>query len=672
MDSPGERRRREARDFRWRRSRLDTLSARQWRALEAICDTFAPGTDGAPRASELGVPRALIGAVAMNPREAERKQVAQLLSLWDTRLLTALGGGGLEHFSALPPERREQVLLSWCDSRLPQRRAAFQALRKGALLFYYMVPGANGGRSPVWDTIGYPGPLGKNPDAPPRALRPLAVDRDTNLECDVCVIGSGAGGGTAAGVLAAAGLDVVVLEAGAYYDEVDFDGGEFDGYGRMYMYGGGAATNDQSVGLLAGSCLGGGTTVNYTTSFRTPDDVREEWAAHGVPAFASDEYGASLDAVCERLGVNQEHNAPSSREQVLQRGLTELGWHSDFMPRNVRGCDQGENCGYCGFGCRLGAKQSTVKTWLADAQAAGARILVQTSAHHVTVEGGTATGVEARTLEGHRVTVRARAVVAACGAIHTPPLLRRSGLQNQNIGKHLRLHPATVIWGVFDEEVRPWEGTMQAIYSDEHRFLDAGYGVKYETAAIHPSLLVTFSPWRGGRDHARIMEALPNSVPIGVLLRDRDGGEVRVGRDGNPIVKYRLSDYDAGHVRQGVHGAAQILEAAGAQRIFTAHSELVAYEPGANGNREQFMRDADACGWDAGHCTYGSFHIMGSARMGGSPASSACNPRGETWEVRNLYVCDGSAFPTASGVNPMISIEAIAHMNAFALATSLT
>ncbi|MGH2979065.1 MAG: GMC family oxidoreductase N-terminal domain-containing protein, partial [Solirubrobacterales bacterium] len=608
-------------------------------------------------------------AVAMNPREAERKQVAQLLSLWDTHLLTALGGGGLSRFSKLPPERRERVLLSWCDSRLPQRRAAFQALRKGALLFYYMVPGTNG-RSPVWDQIGYAGPLGNNPDAPPKALRPLAVDRDTTLECDVCVVGSGAGGGTAAGVLAAAGLDVVVLESGDYYDDEDFDGGELEGYGRMYMDGGGAATHDQSVGLLAGSCLGGGTTVNYTTSFRTPDDVREEWASHGVPAFASEEYARSLDAVCERLGVNQEHNKPSAREEALQRGLTELGWHADFMPRNVRGCEQGKNCGYCNYGCRFGAKQSTVKTWLKDAHTAGARILVNTRAQNVVVEGGTAAGVEARTTDGHRVSVRARAVVAACGAIHTPALLRRSGLENVNIGRHLRLHPVTVIWGVFDEEVRPWEGTMQAIYSDQHRFLDDGYGVKYETAAIHPSLLVVFSPWRGGREHSRIMEALPNSVPIGVLVRDRDGGEVRVGRDGHPIVRYALSDYDIRHVRRGVEGAAEIHEAAGAQRIFSSHSREVAYRPGGSG-REQFIRSADACGWDAGHCTYGSFHIMGSARMGGSPETSACNPRGETWEVRNLYVCDASAFPTASGVNPMISIESIAHMNASAIADVL-
>ena len=646
------------------------LSRRQLRALEAICDTFAPGEDGMPSASAIGVPRALVDAVALNPREAERRQTSQLLSLWDTRLLTALAGGGLERFSALPLERRERVLLSWCDSRLPQRRAAFQALRKGVLLLYYMLPGPNGGRSEVWDAIDYAGPLGRLEDAPPKAITPLPVSAEIDLDCDVCVVGSGAGGGTAAGVLAAAGLDVIVLEEGGYYDDEDFDGGEHDGYSRLYLNGGGLASSDQSVGLVAGMCLGGGTTVNYTTSFRTPDDVRSEWAAHGVPAFASDEFEQSLDAVCARLGVNQEHNTPSSRERVMQRGLVELGWHVDAMPRNVRGCDQGENCGYCGFGCRLGAKQSTVKTWLADAYAAGTRILVKTRAERVIVEGGRARGVQARTVEGHRVTVHAQAVVAACGAVHTPALLRRSGLSNANIGKHLRLHPATVAWGVFEEQVKPWGGTMQALYSDQHRYLDGGYGVKYESAAIHPSLLVTFSPWRGARDHVRIMDGLSRSVPIGVLLRDRDGGEVKVGRDGHPFVKYALSEYDARHVRAGMDGAAQILEAAGARRIFSSQSRLVSYEPG-RANREQFMREADACGWGAGRCTFGSFHIMGSARMGGSPAGSACNPQGETWDVRDLFVCDGSAFPTASGVNPMISIEAIAHMNARALAARL-
>jgi choline dehydrogenase-like flavoprotein len=213
---------------------------------------------------------------------------------------------------------------------------------------------------------------------------------------------------------------------------------------------------------------------------------------------------------------------------------------------------------------------------------------------------------------------------------------------------------------------------MQAIYSDQHRDLDGGYGLKYESAAVHPSLLVAFGPWRDARGHAAMMRELAHTAPLGVLLRDRDGGEVRVGRDGHPIVRYQLSDYDAGHARTGIDGAARIFEAAGARRIFTSHSKLVAYDPGRSGSREQLVRDADACGYGAGRCTFFSFHIMGTARMGGSRATSACNPDGETWDVRDLVVCDASAFPSASGVNPMISIEAIAHMNATRLAARLS
>jgi choline dehydrogenase-like flavoprotein len=165
---------------------------------------------------------------------------------------------------------------------------------------------------------------------------------------------------------------------------------------------------------------------------------------------------------------------------------------------------------------------------------------------------------------------------------------------------------------------------------------------------------------------------MSSTVPIGVLLRDRDGGEVRVGRDGEPIVRYALSSFDAGHLRVGLDGAAQILEAAGARRIFSSHARWVGYEPGAGGpSRARFMADADAAGYGAGQITLGSFHIMASARMGGFPSISACDPTGQTWEVRDLYVFDGSAFPTASGVNPQISIQAVAHMGARGLAARL-
>jgi long-chain-alcohol oxidase len=188
---------------------------------------------------------------------------------------------------------------------------------------------------------------------------------------------------------------------------------------------------------------------------------------------------------------------------------------------------------------------------------------------------------------------------------------------------------------------------------------------------LHPHLFLPFSPWTGARERFKSMEGLPSTSVVGVLLRDREAGEVRVGRDGEPIVRYKLSEYDTRHMRTGIDGAAQILEAAGARRIFSSHAKWVGYPPGASGSRGQFMFDADAAGYGAGQLTLGSFHIMGSARMGGSPATSVCDPGGQTWEVRDLYVLDSSAFPTASGVNPQISIQAIAHMCARGLAARL-
>jgi len=506
------------------------------------------------------------------------------------------------------------------------------------------------------------------PTVPPTAPEPIA--RDTTLSCDAVVIGSGAGGGAAAAVLAAAGLDVVVLEAGAHLQDGDFAGSERDALLGYYMQAP-IASDDGAVNLLAGWCVGGGTVVNYSTALRTPDNVRAQWASLGVSAFADGEYGASLDAVCERIGVTCEYSTPSPRDRVLRDGCERLGWHVDVLPRNVRGCVQGRECGYCGLGCRVGAKQSTAKTWLVDAEAAGARVLAQTRAERVVVRDGEARGVVAWTAGGHRVDISSRVVVAACNAIHTPALLRRSGLHNKNIGRHLRLHPATAVFGEFSEPIKPWEGVMQAVYSDARADLDGGWGVKYETAPLHPHVMVPLAPWRGWAAHLRIMRALPRSVGIIALLRDRDGGEVRVGRDGEPVVRYGLSDYDRGHLRAGVDGAARILEAAGAEAVFSAHTRAPRYVPGSTAAHERFMADCDAAGWDAGRCELSSLHIMCSARMGGSRRDSACDPTGQAWEVRGLYICDGSSLPTAPGVNPMVSIEATAHMNARGIAADL-
>ena len=648
------------------------FSERQRANLKAIVDTFAapqelPGGARTPAASDLGVVDLVEQAVAMAPRRADRRQTEALFGLFGSPALTALGGGGWARFSSLPLAEREAVLRSWADSKVPQRRAVFQALRKAAVGMTYMAPD-----NPLWEQIGYPGPRQDPPPAEPLSrLEPLEVSGDLVLDCDVVVVGSGAGGGVAAAVLAQAGLDVIVVEAGGYRAEDSFDGAELTAVQNLYLNGGAVATHDQSVGLIAGATLGGGTVVNYTTSFRTPDRVRDEWAGFGVPEFTSPGYAAALEGVCSRIGVSSEESSPSARDRLMHRGLTELGWHSDFMPRNTRGCKQDERCGYCGYGCPYGAKQSGLVTWLQDHREAGGRVLVDTHVEKIMVAGGEARGVSGvHHPTGSKVTIHARAVVSAAGALHTPALLKRSGFANPNIGRNLRLHPATAIWGVFDEEVRGWGGTLQAVYSDQFADLDGeGYGLKFETAPIQPLILFSFAPWRSAAQHFSLMQELPHSTAVGVLLRDKGAGEVRVGRDGAPVARYSLGATDTRHLRKGIEGAAQVLLAAGARRVYTSHARLVET---SSGDVPGLMRDADAAGYAAGQISLGSFHIMGTARMAGHPTLGACDPTGQTYDVRNVVVCDGSTFPTSSGVNPQISIMAIAWMNAKALAARLT
>jgi long-chain-alcohol oxidase len=636
-------------------------------ALDAICDTFAPGGNGLPSATELGVPEGILMAIGSNPRESEREQFRELMEAWDT---IAAGEGG-PAFTSMSQEERERTLLAWADSEAVEQRAAFQALRKGALICYYAMPWTGEGPNPIDEALGYPGPLGPPENPPPKTIEPLEITADTELECDVVVVGSGAGGGTAAGVLSQAGLDVVVVEAGGYYSEEDFDGAELSGNARLYLGGGGIASGDQSIGLLAGCCLGGGTVVNYTWCFRPPDHVREEWQDRlGLDDWNGPDFDESLDAVWQRLSISSESSIPSERDRLMRAGLEKLGWHSEVMQRNCIGCTE-EVCRLCHYGCQIGAEQSTTKTWLQDAYEAGARMVVNAPVERVIIEGGEARGVEATTLDGHRITVRSRAVAVAAGGINTPAVLARSGLDHPLVGKNLMLHPVLIIWGIFDEEVKPWAGVLGSTFSDQLLDMGEGYGVKYEHAANPPSLLAVFAPWRGAEHNAELMQSLNHTAGFGCLMRVRGAGEVGVDSDGLPTVSWALSEFDRANMRRAMDGAAQILEAAGARRIYSSHAAWVAYEPGADGGRERWLAAADAAGWDAGQVTLGAFHIMGTAAMGTSRERSVCGPDGQTWDCRNLYVVDGAVLPTGLGVNPMVTIEAAAHKIARGMAAAL-
>src|SRR6185295_6444332 len=450
------------------------------RVLRAVAATLV--SDGA---ADLG--DRVAAKIAALPRRSDREELDLLLRWLDSQVLNLLLTGIPLPFTRMSPAQRERCLRGWATSWIGQRRKAFQALKRLTTVTHYTTPG-------VARAIGYPGPLGPPPNTA-KAIRPLAITGRTLLECDVVVVGSGAGGGVVAAELAAAGKDVIVLEKGGYRNEADFTHLEGDALETMYDAGGLLATSDLGLVVLQGATLGGGTVINYTTSFPTPESVRRQWATeHKLPHFESTEFTRSLDAVARRIGVNTDHAKPSGRDQVLIRGLEQLKWHHGLLPRDVRGCSQDDACGYCGMGCRRGAKQSTLITYLQDAADRGARIVVNCAVRRVVIDRGSATGVEAR-VGDFALTVRAKAVVVAAGSVHSPALLLRSGVTLPALGRHLALHPATAVLADMGQDVRPWTGTVQAHYSDQFADLDSGYGFKFETAPVHPSLQALAAPW---------------------------------------------------------------------------------------------------------------------------------------------------------------------------------
>jgi choline dehydrogenase-like flavoprotein len=405
--------------------------------------------------------------------------------------------------------------------------------------------------------------------------------------------------------------------------------------------------------------------INYTTSFPLPAATREEWARlSGLPFFTGPRFEESLTRVTRRLDVNTKWTTPGVRDAILERGCRALGWHVDVIPRNVTGCKEGLECGFCTYGCRHGAKNSTTRTYLADAAGAGARLVAHCDVGRILIERGRAVGAVATVRppggKAFSLTVRAPVVVAACGAINTPPLLVRSGLDNRNIGHHLRLHPATAVAGIFPERVEPWTGGLQTRYSDQLAGQHDGYGVKFETAPVHFALPASGFGWESAAQFKHDVSRLGNLSIVGVLLRDRDAGRVETSRGGRPRVHYEVSAFDLEHVRRGLTGAAQVLAAAGATEIFSLHTPPARARPAESGWLERFGAAMDGRGYRHCRMSYISFHQMASCAMGADPAHSVVGETGESHDVRGLYVADASAFPTSSGVNPMITIMAIA------------
>ncbi|HYH54799.1 MAG TPA: GMC family oxidoreductase [Solirubrobacterales bacterium] len=486
--------------------------------------------------------------------------------------------------------------------------------------------------------------------------------RGEGEECDVAIVGSGAGGAVAAAMLAEAGLDVLVLEAGERYDRDNYPADRLGAIAALYREAGlTIAEGRPPIPVPVAKVVGGTTVINSGTCFRAPDQILENWRAEfGIPwARELDEDFAEAEDFLRVTQLDPERMGRNG--QLAMEGATALGLSGAPIHRNAGSCVQ---CSSCPYGCAIDAKRGMHVSYLPRAVAAGARIRAGVEARQVLMEGDRAVGLacSARDENGRSraYTVRARrAVIAAGGAFGTPELLLRSGLGGSQVGRNLHIHPACWVGARYEEEVRGWEGVMQSFYVDEWE-------------ARHRVLLeATFTPlafggaWLAGTgpEHQRSMLDFGHVGSIGVHLCDRSKGRVGLANEGALRARYGLGTEDTRDIVFGIARAAEIHFAAGATEVYPNIPRVGSLAPG---DLAQF----EATHFKASELRLEAFHPMGTARIAADPRRGACAPDGSVNGTQGLYVADASLFPTSVGVNPMMTIIAFAKQVAREVSTA--
>lgn len=506
------------------------------------------------------------------------------------------------------------------------------------------------------------------------------ISKDTELTPDVCVVGSGSGGAWVAHELAARGKSVVVLEDGGYFTRRDFDLTEFKAYSNLYQEKAARATADLSIIILQGRSVGGGTTVNWTTSFRTPERVLAAWRDRfGLDEMKAEVLGPHWDAIEKRLHIAEwPLERMNANNRVLYDGCEKLGLSRGIIKRNVNGC---ANLGYCGTGCPLDAKQSMLATILPDAVELGASIYANCFVRQLEVEGRRVKAVHAEIRDpatdkpkGVKLTVRPKVCVVSAGALNSPSLLLRSGLDGRkNVGKRTYLHPAIVTVADFEQEVKPFAGAPQSAYS--HHFYDRGkdkVGFLLEAAPLQPLIAATYMPGFGA-SHQELLSRLPHlnaltAICVDGLMEGDEGGTVtlRDGGDPRPKLTYPISPALWEALRFGAKTTARIQLAAGATRVYSMHDPPVVVSKDA-----EIDAAFDGAQWAPLRVRVGTAHQMGGCTMGKDPARSVVDPHLRYHDLDNLFVADGSVFPTALGVNPQETIFGIARWGSQHVASAL-
>jgi choline dehydrogenase-like flavoprotein len=503
---------------------------------------------------------------------------------------------------------------------------------------------------------------------------------DGSFEADVAIVGTGAGGGTTAEILADAGLSVILIEEGPLATSSDFHMLEAEAYPQLYQESAARKTKDKAINILQGRCVGGGTTVNWTSSFRTPLPTLEYWAReYGISGFGAADLAPWFERAERRVNVISWPVVPNENNDVLRRGAQALGISVGAIRRNVKGC---WNIGYCGVGCPTNAKQSMLVTTIPAALARGAILVTRARAWALESANGristlTCVGLDARGTDPtpRRIRIRARSFVAAGGAIGTPALLLRSKLPDPHgvLGKRTFLHPSLVSAALMPERVDGFSGAPQTIYSDhflESAAFDGPIGYKLEAPPIHPVLAATTLPGFG-RTHAGWMRELPHMQVVIALMRDgfhRDspGGTVELQSDGTPVLDYPINEYLREGARRALATMAEIQFAAGANSVMPVRPAAVSY---ASWREARAAIAGLALGPET--ATVVSAHVMGGCPLGPDPRRAVVDLAGRHHQVENLYVLDGSLFPTSIGANPQLSIYAVTAKLASGLAQTL-
>jgi len=494
------------------------------------------------------------------------------------------------------------------------------------------------------------------------------LEQDITLECDIAIVGSGAGGGTSAEILSAAGFKVLLIEEGPLRSSRDFDMQEPAAYASLYQEAIGRTSKDGAITILQGRAIGGSTLVNWTSSFRTPTQTLEHWAReHAVKGLSTETLAPWFDRMEQRLGIAPWHLPPNANNQVIRDGCEALGYSWAVIPRNVRGC---WNLGYCGMGCPTNAKQSMLVTTIPATLNAGGELLYLARAERLVIERERVTSLECLAMDpccvaptGRKIQVRARHYILAGGGINTPAILLRSDAPDphQRLGKRTFLHLVNFSAAQFEAVINPFYGAPQSVYSDQFQWDDGTSGrmsYKLEVPPIHPTLAATLLG-RFGVDNALRMQQLPHTNAMLALMRDgfhpdSAEGQVQLRSDGSPTLDYRMTAYTWDGIRRAYHSMAEVQFAAGAKAVLPLHNDAVY----AN-SLAQARQIIDELSLELYRTRLGSAHVMGGCAMGEDPHLAVTDSLGRHHQLDNLSIHDGSLFPTSIGANPQLSIYAL-------------